>query len=249
MDSKSGDIGNELVSAQFYYRNTGAVPDYLLVHQRYLQEIHAEILATAVLIGQRCAGGFLIGQEADLIGNEEKRNPYTIAGRSAQSILNDLSSDLRDIVEFTQSLSLGQYADILDESLVPVAPIGFDEQVRAVYDGTDYRTINACELAQPETQKMLARIDSIHAGAFKNEEAKDVMVENALRRKFANGLHTQTPSQVDTSYLTVVTQHRDGFSTTEAGQKQMIQNADGKESTSGAYHDYIATSARESAFS
>ena len=95
-----------------------------MIHQRYLEQIHKEILQAGTMIGRRCAPSVKpIEIEADLIGNEEKVSPYTIVGQTPQNILNTMSKDLRLILEFTQSLTIGQYADILDESLLKIAPI------------------------------------------------------------------------------------------------------------------------------
>lgn len=120
-------------------------------------------------VGKRCGAGIEFTENVEL-----EDATYTTAGATIQTVITDMTRNHRDVTRFIRNLALQREPTRMDESLIPIAPAGFDETMRAIYT---QENINACEEAQPETQEMKEAIKETMTSGWKYDDAIKVWKE------------------------------------------------------------------------
>jgi len=85
-----------------------------------------------------------------------------------------MTASHRAVTTFIQDLSLQKEPNKLDESIAPIIPQGFDEEMRKLYA---QENLNECEEAQPETQEMNDMIKETMKSGWQYDEAIKVWKE------------------------------------------------------------------------
>lgn len=194
MTLRSVDLGKVYNAIRFYIRSDGnAVPDYLFTHQDFLGEMHTMVLEAGVEVGNNCGNS---NQLTTTVSLEDAS--YDTNGKRTQEVLNDMAWQVATAMEFIRNLALGHESEIQSERLLSIAPVGFDEEMRALYTPEN---IAACEAQQPETQAIQETLQQTATTGWQYNEAfqvwRDAFDQLIYRGSSAMSSASSTQTQAD----------------------------------------------------